>query len=159
MSDTHRSQQPSSHHGNSNRKESASLAVADSMIDHLLDKFATYLIFQKVKQMIVPHVTKEIFRITSTTCNYLSIQRDNKSFSCDEDSETFEAPPVAVDKCTGGDYMKKNVRYLEPEPEVSISHRTHSVDTDKPKGMKRLKKAVNKTQMALALAGGAKKEM
>jgi hypothetical protein len=41
--------------------------------------------------------------------------------------------------------MKKNVRYVEPEPEVELSHRTKSVDTDKPKGMRRLKKAVNKT--------------
>jgi hypothetical protein len=45
MSDTHRSQQPSGHHHNSNRKESASLAIAGSMVDHLMDKFATYLIF------------------------------------------------------------------------------------------------------------------
>jgi hypothetical protein len=54
--------------------------------------------------------------------------------------------------------MKKNIRYVEPEPEVELSHRTKSVDTDKPKGIRRLKKAVNKTQMALALAGGSKKE-
>jgi hypothetical protein len=65
---------------------------------------------------------------------------------------------VPIDKCTGGDFIKKNIRYLEPEPDVELSHRTQSVDTDKPKGIKRLKKAVNKTQMALALAGGAKKE-
>jgi hypothetical protein len=43
------------------------------MVDHLMDKFATYLIFQRVKVMVVPHVTKEVFRITSTTCNYLNI--------------------------------------------------------------------------------------
>jgi hypothetical protein len=65
---------------------------------------------------------------------------------------------VAVDKCTGGDYMKKNVRYVEPVHEAELSHRTQSVDTDKPKGMKRLKKAVNKTQMELAFAAGSKKE-
>lgn len=54
--------------------------------------------------------------------------------------------------------MKKNVRYVEPVHEAELSHRTQSVDTDKPKGMKRLKKAVNKTQMALAFAAGSKKE-
>ena len=89
MSDTHRSQQPSAHQNNSNRKESASIAIAHSMVDLLMDKFASYLIFQKVKTMIVPHVTKEVFRITSTTCNYLSIQRDNMSFSCNEEVETI----------------------------------------------------------------------
>ena len=115
MSDTHRSQQPGGPLNNSNRKESASLAVADSMIDLLMDKFATYLIFQRVKQLIVPHVIVEVFRITSTTCNYLNIQRDNISFCCDETSELIEALPAAVDKCSGGDYMKKNVRYVEPE--------------------------------------------
>lgn len=127
------------------------------MIELLMDKFATYLIFQKVKQMIVPHVTTEVFGVTSTTCNYLNIQRDNMSFSCNEAFETIEALPGAVDKCTGGDYMKKSVRYVEPEQEAELSHRTKSVDTDRPKGMKRLKKAVNKTQMALALGGGVKK--
>ena len=41
--------------------------------------------------------------------------------------------------------MKKNVRYLEPEPETAIelSNRAQSVDTEKGKGIKRLKKAVN----------------
>ncbi len=146
MSDTHRSQQPGGSLNNSNRKESASLAVADSMVDLLMDKFATYLIFQRVKQLIVPHVTVEVFRITSTTCNYLNIQRDNTLFGCDETSETIEALPAAVDKCSGGDYMKKNVRYVEPEQEPEMSHRTQSaIVSDRPKGIKRLKKAVNKT--------------
>jgi hypothetical protein len=108
----------------------------------------------------VPHVTKEVFLITQTTCNYLSIQRDDISFKSEEVGETVEPQACAVDKCTGGDYMKKNVRYLEPEPETAIelSNRAQSVDTEKGKGIKRLKKAVNnKIQVALALAAGSKK--
>jgi len=43
--------------------------------------------------------------------------------------------------------MKKNTRYVEPEPEIEISHKAQSVaaESERPKGIKRLKKAVNKT--------------
>lgn len=42
--------------------------------------------------------------------------------------------------------MKKNMRYVEPEPELDPSHKAQSAaETDRPKGIKRLKKAVNKT--------------
>jgi hypothetical protein len=43
--------------------------------------------------------------------------------------------------------MKKNTRYIEPEQEADIlSQKAQSAaESERPKGIKRLKKAVNKT--------------
>jgi len=57
--------------------------IADASIDHIMDKFAAYLIFQKVKKIIVPYMTNEVFGISLGTCNYLNIKRDNEKFSYD----------------------------------------------------------------------------
>jgi hypothetical protein len=136
-----------------------SLALADYIVDHLMDKFGQYLIYKKVKTMIVPYVTTEVFGIALGTCEYLNIQRDVQKFDFDEDSETKESLSSEVDRCTGGDYMKKNMRYLEePVLDLEPSLKEHSVTTSRTgTGARRLRKAVNKMSLALIGSGNKKK--
>lgn len=133
--------------------------IADLMVEHLMDKFAQYLIFKKVKQMIVPFITTELFGITLGTCEYLNIQRDSPNFTFDEEAETSEPLQAEVDRCTGGDYMKKNIRYLEEESnEMVITPKELSVTTTRTgNGANRMRKAVNKMSLALMTPSDKKK--